>query len=380
MLFLFLYIGLSALVTYIIYSDQSQYYKPIYVKKKSSKQGEKEETINLHDEFDEYSKKDKPVNALRLFLGVLTVFWFKFLSEVFLILYLNAKLLKRQKNKNNKLSKEDVDFIIKNTTFWTKIFLFMSGIFVDYKRLPDEEVISVYKKYFGPDYKLDYDGKFSCYISNHTSMCDMALAMAYFGCGFVAKEGIKTTPLFGSMNIALNTIFVNRGSSGDKKDVLEEITERQKAYIEGKPVMPFMIFPEGTTSSARHILKFKKGAFYNLLPVKPTLIHPNISNEYHLSSGASHTGFNYLRSLCQFYNKLEYIELPIITPNEYMYSNFSSYGKEKWEIFAEVTREIMCTLGNFKKSDMGIKDSFRYCSSIKEKTLLDRDTYKIKED
>ena len=63
-----------------------------------------------------------------------------------------------------------------------------------------------------------------------------------------------------------------------------------------------------------------------------------------------------------------------------MITNFYSYGNEKWEIYAEVAREIMCTLGNFKKTDFGTKDSFRYCSCIKEKALLDRDTYKIKND
>ena len=380
MIFLFLYIILSVLITYIIYQDQSRYYKPLYVTKKGSKEGEKEETVNLHDEFDEYTKRDEPINVFRLFLGVLTVFWFKLIGEIGLIFYFNSIILKRNKEKNFKLSKEDIDFIIKKTTFLTKIFLYVSGIYVDFKRLPEEEVLTVYRKYFGPDYKLDYDGKFCCYISNHTCLLDMSIAMAYLGCGFVAKEEIKKNPLFGPMNIGLNTIFVDRGNTGVKKDVLEVLAERQKDLMEGKPVMPFMIFPEGTTTSARHLITFKKGAFNTLLPIKPTIIHPNMDSKYHVSAGSSHTGFNHLRSLCQLYNKIEYIELPIMTPNEYMYTNFSTYGKEKWEIYAEVAREIMCTLGNFKKSNFGIKDSFRYDSCIKEKSFLDRNSYKIKND
>jgi lysophosphatidylcholine acyltransferase/lyso-PAF acetyltransferase len=211
-------------------------------------------------------------------------------------------------------------------------------------------------------------------------MYDMGLAMSYLGCGFVAKEAVTKIPFFGTMNIGLHTIFVDRGSAGAKKDVLEEIGERQKDYYEGKSVMPFLIFPEGTTTSGRHILTFKKGAFNSLLPIKPTFIHPNMGKKFHIGCGASHAGFSYLRALCQLYNKVEYVELPIMTPNEYMFTNFSSYGKEKWEIYAEVSREIMCTLGNFKKSNMGIKDSFRYISCIKEKALLDRSTYKIKDE
>ena len=339
MFFLFLYIGLSALITFIIYNEQKDFYTPIYVTKKPSKEGEKEETVNIHDEFDEYTKRDEPVNFLRLFLGVLTIFWFKFLLDVGLIIYFNFKMMKINKAKNFKLTKEDIDYIIKKTKFLTKIFIYGAGIFVDYKRLPDEVVLPVYKKYFGPDYKLDYNGKFCCYIANHTCLLDMALAMAYLGCGFVAKEAVKKTPLFGTLNV-----------------------------------------PEGTTTSGRHILTFKKGAFNSLLPIKPTFIHPNMGKKFHIGCGASHAGFSYLRALCQLYNKVEYVELPILTPNEYMFTNFSSYGKEKWEIYAEVSREIMCTLGNFKKSNMGIKDSFRYISCIKEKALLDRSTYKIKDE
>ena len=177
--------------------------------------------------------------------------------------------------------------------------------------------------------------------------------------------------------MGLHSILVDRSSTGAKKDVLELMFERQKTLMEGKPEIPFMIFPEGTTTSSRHLLRFKKGAFAALLPIKPAVLHPNLNSNYHIGVGSTDVGFNYLRSLCELYFKMEYIELPIITPNEYMYTNFSNYGKEKWEIYAEVAREIMCNLGDFKKSDFGIKDSFRYWSCISKKALLDRDTYKI---
>ena len=376
--FLFLYLGLSALLTYVIYNEQNQFYKPIYVTKKSKKEGEKETTVNIHDEFDEYTKRDQPINIIRLFISVLTLFWPKFIIDMSLSFYLSIHLFNFSNKKNFKLTNEDVEYIVNKTKFLTQFFLFFSGLIVDYKRLPDEKVAEIYKKYFGPDYKIEYEGKFSCYISNHTCFYDMSLAMTYLGCGFVAKEAIKKTPIFGKMNIGLHSILVDRSSTGAKKDVLELIEERQKARMDGKPVMPFMIFPEGTTTSGRHLLTFKKGAFNSLLPIKPTMIHTNLNKNFHLSCGSSNAGISYFRSLCELYNKVEYIELPIMTPNEYMFNTYASYGKEKWEIYAEVAREIMCILGNFKKSGMGLRDSYRYCSCIEEKKLLDRDTYKIK--
>lgn len=374
---LFIYLSLTAIITYIIYKEQIVYYKPIYITKKPEKEGEIEEKVNLHDLFEEYRKADKPINIFRLFFGVLIFGVIRLISFVICATITTYKVLNRIKEKNHKLKKEDIDYICSTTKFFTKIFLEISGIRVNVKHLPNEKILPIYKKYFGPDYKIDYDGKFSCYISNHTCIYDLIFAMAFYGCGFVAKDAVKDYFIFGKLAAALDTMFVDRNRTNSKNDILTEIVQRQKDFIEGKPVMPFMIYPEGTTTSGRHLLKFKKGAFASLLPVKASISFPNLSNEYHLSCGSSDVAMNFFRSLSKLYIKTEYVELPIICPNEYMYSNFAHYGKEKWEIFAEVSRRIMLEVGNFKETNSGIRDNFRYCSCIEKKVLLDRKTYKI---
>ena len=375
--FLFIYLAISVLLTYLVYTEEVQYYKPLYVTKKPQKEVEIEEKVNLHEEFEEFRRKDKPVNFLTLFIGVFIFGVIRFFISIICCAIVSYKVNKRLKEKNFKLTKEDIDYIRNTTKFYTNIFLKISGIIINKKRLPDEKILPIYKRFFGPDYKIDYDAKFSCYISNHTCIYDLIFAMAFYGCGFVAKDEIRETPIFGKMASALQTIFVDRNNSSSKKNTLDQIVERQQNFIEGKPVMPFMIYPEGTTTSGRHLLGFKKGAFASLLPVKATILYPNLSSNYHLSCGSGEVGMNYVRSLSKLYVKTEYVELPIISPNEYMYNNYSHYGKEKWAIYAEVTREIMCEIGNFKKTNMGIRDNFRYNSCIEKKTLLDRKTYKI---
>ena len=62
---------------------------------------------------------------------------------------------------------------------------------------------------------------------------------------------------------------------------------------------------------------------------------------------------------------VEYIELPIIKPTDFMYDKYKKFGKEKWQIFAEVVREIYCEIGGFKKSDMSLKDSKNYTEIMK---------------
>lgn len=375
LIFLFIYLCLSIIMTYLIYKEEKPFYTPIYVSKKPEKEGEIEEIINLHDEFEEYRRRDKPVNIITLFLGVVFFGLIRLLIIIICATIITYKIMIRKKK--GKLTKEDIQYIRNITKSLTSFFLKVSGVIVDKKRLPDEKVLPLYQKYFGPEYKIDYDAKFCCYISNHTGFYDLLLAMSFYGCGFVGKEEIGDTIVFGKLSKALDSILVNRNNTGSKNNTLDEIVERQKDFIEGKAVIPFMIYPEGTTSAGRHILRFKKGAFISLMPIKATILQPNLSNSYHLSCGGCDVAMNFARSLTQLYVKAEYIELPIIIPNEYMYQNFSHLGKDKWEIFAEVTREIMLELGGFKKSNRGIKDNFRYCSCVEKKTLLDSKTYKI---
>ena len=377
LVFLLIYFTLSAIITFIIHKEEKTFSKPLYVSKKPETENELEEKVNIHDEFDVFTKRDKPTNIILLFLGVLLFMWIRFILYIICGSLISFTINRNSKKKNNNLSKEDIDYNINKTKFFTNIFLKLSCIFIDKQRLTDDVVLPVYKKYFGPNYQIDYDSKFGCYISNHTCLYDLLCSMAFYGTGFVAKEAIKKVPVFGPMATALQSIFVNRNNDKSKSNVLEQITKRENDYFKGEPVMPFMIFPEGTTTSGRHILKFKRGAFWPLLPVKATIILPNLSKNNHLGVGSSDVGINFLKSLTKLYNTAQYFELPIMKPNDYMYQNYSSYGKDKWEIYAEVVREIMCTLGHFQKSSMSLTDSYRYCSCIEQKCLLDRKGYKV---
>ena len=381
-LFICPHLIICALITFYIYREEKPFYTPIYVSKKSEKEGEKEQKVNIHDEFPCFAKKDKPCNIIKLYLGVVFLGLFRVIINLFLAWRINVNVNKHLKSKNvdgknKKIDNDDIKYIVETTKRQTSLYLKLAGMILEKKRLPDEKVLPVDKKYFGPDYKIDYDSKFGCYISNHTSSYDMVISMALYGTGFVSKIGVIKVPIIGTLLNYLQSIFVDRSSTNSKSNITDEIIQREKDFIEGKPVMPFMIFPEGTTNSGRHLLPFKRGAFNSLLPVKATFIHPNLYENYHLACGSSDVGCNYLMSLSKLYNKVEYFELPIITPNDYMYNNFGHLGKEKWEIFANVSREIMCELGGFQKSEFGLKDSFRYCSCIQKKQLLDRKSYKI---
>ena len=377
--FLIIYTSICAYLSYLMYKYEKDYYEPIYVLKKTGEGKDDEKRVYLHDEFDEFTRRDKPVSYIKLFIGTFTLFFFKIFSSFYWAISLSIKLSKqlKQKEKNKEpLTNEEIKENIEKTKKNATNFLRFSGIFFKKRRLPDEQILPIYQKYFGPDYKIDYDGKFCCYICNHTSFNDILLAMAIYGCGFISKAGVKKMPIFGKIAIGLQSIFVDRNDNNSRKNTLAQVLQKQKDFIEGKPVMPLMIFPEGTTTSGRHLLSFKKGAFFNLLPVKPNFILPNLNNNFHLGCGSTKVGINYGRTLTEFFVQTEFVELPIMTPNDYMFNNFKDYGKEKWEIYGEVARGILCALGGFKKSDKEFSDSARYAYCIENHVFVEKDKFK----
>ena len=85
-----------------------------------------------------------------------------------------------------------------------------------------------------------------------------------------------------------------------------------------------------------------------------------------LAVGVGSVAFHYLRSLCYFRHYMYYVDLPVIKPTEFMWENYKHFGNEKWEIYAEVTRKIMCEISGLKESDKNFRDSQKY-----EKSLID---------
>ena len=149
-----------------------------------------------------------------------------------------------------------------------------------------------------------------------------------------------------------------------KKKIFEELEKRQRDYYTKKNLCPLVLFPEGTTTTGKYILKYKKGAFYSLLPIKPEIINIYHSDDYHVSIGAANVVMSSLRSLAYFNINMYFVDLPVINPTDYMFEKYKSLGKEKWEIFAEVTRRIICEVGGFEMSDKNFRDQKKYVKAM----------------
>ena len=69
-------------------------------------------------------------------------------------------------------------------------------------------------------------------------------------------------------------------------------------------------------------------------------------------------------------SRITFIELPIIKPTEYMFNEWSHLGREKWEVYAEVTREIYSRAGQFEKTDKNFLDMLNYLSEINGEKVI----------
>jgi lysophosphatidylcholine acyltransferase/lyso-PAF acetyltransferase len=218
----------------------------------------------------------------------------------------------------------------------------------------------VYKKYLGPDYDFNNNNKYSLIICNHIGFFDIITNMYLHGCGFIAKVEVSRYWLIGSIAKAINCLFVNRQNESSRKEIFEKLYERQKKFLDGKIYTPLVLFPEGANTCGRHILKFKKGAFFHLLPIKPEIINIYQENKIHFTCGGQNVIFNTFKYLCFLTEKLYYVKMPVIRPTEFMFQNYSNLGREKWEVYAEVVRKIYCEVGGFKESNLGYRDAQIY--------------------
>lgn len=159
--FLFIYTLLTFLITCFIYLKQRPFYKQMMIKPKGS-----EKLINIHDEYSEFARHDK-TSFIEIFVGAFFLFWIRF-SFAFIIAFscMITLLIKNSKLATSgvvtKENRPSFKWVIK---IHTMLFLYASGILIISSR-PD--VSELYKKYFGPDYKIEYDSGYSAIISNHT--------------------------------------------------------------------------------------------------------------------------------------------------------------------------------------------------------------------
>lgn len=355
--FIIFILSISFIFLNYVYYRISAYYRPLEYKDKKTGQ-----IINVHSLYEPFHSIDK-INYFKLILIGTFIYPIRFVLSlscvIAITIHLNIAYIFYKNSDTDLNSRKKIKSII---YFWSSLCIKASGIEFKEQKI-SEGYEEIYKKYLGKDYDFT-DQKYSLIISNHLGIFDVIANMCIHGPGFIAKAAVSNYPFFGGVGRALHCLFVNREDEGSRKNILDRIHEKQVNFYEGKNYAPLALFPEGTTTNGRYLLKFKKGAFYSLLPVKPTLIKYDQNIWPHIAIGGQNIFFHTHRVLSSIKLKMFYINLPVIRPTQYMFENYANLGKEKWEIFAEVARKICCEIGGFKESELGYRDSITYSNAM----------------
>ncbi len=319
--------------------------------------------IDIHEKYDAFRPYD-PINYYQYMLSGIILFPIRailcFLDCVFYLIHL--KILKLF-YKHTATDPKEAKILAGIAKFWASLFLKINLIFLEEQKVEYEEV---YKKYLGPDYDFNKinNERHSIVICNHLGYYDVIGNMALLGGGFMAMKEVGNAPIGGDIAAEIGSIFVSRGDEASRKKSLQKLIDRQKDFYEGRNFNELVIFPEGTTTNNRYLIKFKRGAFQLLLPVKPMLMKIDFNSKCHLCCGVTHLFFHVMRSFCYFKNKIFFTYLPIIKPTDYMFEKYKHLGKEKWEIFANVVNKMYIEIGKFKEGNIGLRDKNVYYKTL----------------
>lgn len=248
--------------------------------------------------------------------------------------------------------------------FYAGLEWWVLNIKINEKRVTDEKV---FKKWLGQDFKLEFESNYSVLLSNHLSLYEIVYNTYKYATGFVSKKELRNVPFVGYIADKLETLWLDRTDNNSRSNVFNAIKKRQTETIDKTILTPLLIFPEGTTTSGKHILKFKRGAFDSLLPVKCSLFK---SLKHEIAESIINTEIQMLVDFSKLKHEFCVLELPVIYPTEFMYENYKKLNPEitdKVEIFAEVVREIWCEVGGFIKSDKSYSDYLDFMYLVKGK-------------
>ena len=162
----------------------------------------------------------------------------------------------------------------------------------------------------------------SILVVNHTCFVDPLVAFYLTGCIAGVTADFMDVPMVGRIFNALQLISVRRDDPNSRKLAAPEILRRARwAVDQPKEVVdtygvwpPILMFPESTCTNGTAMIRFRRGAFQPLVPVRAMCItFPNCWHDPSWVSAVSLGGI-FCRMLCQVYNRCHVRYIGDISP------------------------------------------------------------------
>jgi len=166
-------------------------------------------------------------------------------------------------------------------------------------------------------------------VAPHSTIIDgfFLLHHAQKGLGLpspISRKENESAPFVGKLLKVTNPILVRRASANSKRETVEQIELRAKNPSKFGQIM---IFPEGTNSNRKSLLKFKPGAFIPGVPVQPVLLRFEGWDTLTWTFDGTNIKILIFLTLCQFMIKMQVEYLPVYNPVETEQKNANLYAE-----------------------------------------------------
>lgn len=199
-------------------------------------------------------------------------------------------------------------------------------------------------------------------ISNHVSYLDMwVLLHLRENPGFLAKSGIQKMPFVGMFAKMHHCIFINRDDPVERERITQMIKDRIELVEKGQ-MKPLLIFPEGTTTNGRSLMKFKKGAFFAMKPFYVYGVVYAGDGSFSPCYDLIHPLFSLFLYLSRFTNTVEYLRFdePIDPLWILQQKGLDPKVEENWEVVAEETKKLMCFAFGMKSDNSSFQEKKKF--------------------
>jgi 1-acyl-sn-glycerol-3-phosphate acyltransferase len=156
-------------------------------------------------------------------------------------------------------------------------------------------------------------------VSNHISWVDILVLGGLTSGSFVAKAEIRRWPIIGFLAATADTVFIERGQRRSFEVVVTNIADFLKR---GRSVV---IFPEGTTTDGKQVLKFRrrlfKAAIEANVPTQPVAIR-------YFKADAIHPDIPYIDDDTLWNNLMRLLQEPYVDVEIYFDAPLPATGTE----------------------------------------------------
>jgi len=169
-------------------------------------------------------------------------------------------------------------------------------------------------------------------VAPHSSFLDVFVVSICRGSPVARIENSRTC-ILGHIQDVCQTIYVDRKSLESRERALKNIIDRARSCLSWSQLL---IFPEGTTTNSKQLVRFQTGGFRPGTPVQPVTIkygRPDLTTG---TRDQSHTMVtSLLRILTRPFNEVTLEFLPVYSPTEEEVRDSVKFAKNVQRVMAE---------------------------------------------